>query len=1511
MKNNRFLYHGCWWLLCCLLWASAGIAQVKDYAAGKEKIYIHTNHVFFTPGETLYFKVYVVNGRDQLPSSQSTMVHTDIILPSGNILKTLHLKVKNGYATGSFDFEGKVAGGIYKIRAYTSRMKLEKTDTWFTKEITLQQLIAPRILMQLDFPKKGYGPGDTVLADYTVRNLSDQPIAYHPASFTVSIGGQIIQTQTFQTSQAGKSQLSFRLPDSLCTSDGLLNVTINYDGYTEAISRSIPITLQNIDLQFMPEGGTLVQDMTSNLAFKAVNEYGKPADVKGIIQDQTGKQVATFDSYHAGMGQCMFTPQKGSVYTARIISPAGISQQYPLPAASESGVVMQLAKKDKQLLIHLNATTAQTVTLIGSARNVPYYTQSLSLVKGVQTITIPTDSFPIGIARFTLSTAAQVPLAERIVFLHAEKNLRLTITPDKKQYLPREKVSLQLTTTDEKGLPVPSNLSLAVVDDKLWTLADDKQDHLLSWLLMSSELSGKIAAPQYYFDTTKPKASNALDLMMLTHGYRYFAYTDTNRLTDSLLLQAGRPNVLKGILLNTMSGRPEPGIVYLINETSHTFLAQVTTNNTGEFAFPDLTGGEKYALIGRSRHARTKVRIHILQNGTDLYNYPPTATTPTTAATPLVIDGKQLVSPLYTEEIISSSGSHIVPPPIEPPGGTSHLSEVVVISYGTGHRQMVSSSMSTIRAEDVLYVDNLASALQGRVSGIQVVNDANQLSTQISLRGATSYTGSSEPLFIVDGVPMQPSWMRFHPSNIATITILKDANAVALYGSKAVNGVIIITTLQDRTENILLPDNDKYLFTSHIVPFKYPAYSATRKFYMPVYTSTVTTERDDFRETIYWNPVIQTNRQGTATVEFYNSDATTTFRAIAEGIGYNGKAGYSTATYAAQNALDIDAKLPPYLTAGDKPQLPLVLKNNGITALPVRLTVTLPANMHTGHFTDSLLLAPGTSRQVLIPVTATAALQDTIRFTVASAVQTTTLTLPVNVAGKGFPAHLTLTGNASGQHTFTVSNMVPGSMHSQLRIFHQPEGQLLDGIAAMLREPHGCFEQVSSTTYPNLFILKYLQESGKADTAITARALRYLKNGYDKLIAYETAAKGFEWFGNTPPHEALTAYGLMQFTAMQEFMPVDTALLARTKNFLLSRRDGKGAFRLAEGKYGFAVTPADAAHLYIVYALSQAGMGKDILPEYESAVKKAKASNDMYLLSLAALAASNLHRQEDYRQLMQQLQTGYQDKTLQLKASLVNASGRSLEIAAKALYALALTKSPTPTLPVIQTLITDILAQKSHYGYGSTQSTVLALEALSAYSKLATSANQDLRIQFALNGDTLSAGDTLPKTIANGQHVFTVQYSQPAATIPYSLDLSYQTFQPPNSEQALLQLSTSLQASPVKMGSTVRMQVAVTNTALARLGMAVAKIGIPAGLSLQPWQLKTLTEEHKVAHYEIFDNYLVCYWLGFRPEETKTIHLDLKADIPGTYRAKASNTYLYYMPEHKHWNEGVNVTVLP
>ena len=134
-----------------------------------------------------------------------------------------------------------------------------------------------------------------------------------------------------------------------------------------------------------------------------------------------------------------------------------------------------------------------------------YYLQKTAVNKGENYFTIDESIFPAGISQFTIYDCDDLPLAERLMFLNEDRKLHVQVSADKTSYGPREKVKLEITTRDENDKPVASNFSLTVMDDKLWTYADDKRDHILSWLLLGSELKGKVEEPQFYLRKKKLK----------------------------------------------------------------------------------------------------------------------------------------------------------------------------------------------------------------------------------------------------------------------------------------------------------------------------------------------------------------------------------------------------------------------------------------------------------------------------------------------------------------------------------------------------------------------------------------------------------------------------------------------------------------------------------------------------------------------------------------------------------------------------------------------------------------------------------------------------------------------------------------------------------------------------------------------------------------------------------------------------------------------------------------------
>src|SRR5581483_7321133 len=213
--------------------------------------------------------------------------------------KTINLIAKNGKATGDFAIAAEAAGGLYKVKAYTNWMKNEE-DNAFEKELTVQDFVLPNLKMKLDFERKAFGAGDEVVAKLELNTNENKPLTDHKIKIVANLNGQKLIEKAEVTDENGMKYIKFNLPKELNTNDGLLNVMIDYNGSTESVSRSIPIILNKVKFTMFPEGGDLVYGLENNVAFSALNEFGKPADVEGIVLTEKGSKVATFSSFHQG-----------------------------------------------------------------------------------------------------------------------------------------------------------------------------------------------------------------------------------------------------------------------------------------------------------------------------------------------------------------------------------------------------------------------------------------------------------------------------------------------------------------------------------------------------------------------------------------------------------------------------------------------------------------------------------------------------------------------------------------------------------------------------------------------------------------------------------------------------------------------------------------------------------------------------------------------------------------------------------------------------------------------------------------------------------------------------------------------------------------------------------------------------------------------------------------------------------------------------------------------------------
>lgn len=1529
---KKYIYIGICLILPLFLIGAAKndiIQQIKDSLAKyntnfrQEKAYIQTDKTYYKPTESVWYKGFLSNSSDNKPSAISDVVYVELHDPWGNVAEKHEHNITDGTFNGAFHIPENRAGGIYKMVAYTGWMKNWSEENFFTKEITIQKVITPRMLLKLDYEKRAYGAGDEVVANLKVTDLNNVKTTGSSVKSTVRIDGKEYKTLENKT-QDGEVSVRFTLPQKLNTTDGILQIIVTDKGVEESISRSIPIVINKIQVQFFPEGGELVAGTGNKVAFEALNEFGKGADISGEIVDDANRTVTTFESFHLGMGSFSFTPEKGRKYYARITTPAGNETPKELPKSIDNGYVLSLDEKsDKTLKWNIySPENTGNACIVAHTQGIIQYTKQLSLKKGLNTLEIDTQEFPIGIAVFTLFNGMEES-AERLVYLNSHKKLNVKLETDKEVYAPKENVKLSVITTDENGNPVSANLGLAVVDEQILTMADDKQDNLLSYMLFSSELKGKIQEPYFYFDPEEPKAEEARDYLMLTHGWRRFRWNDVlNPSGKSMNLPAERLGSIYGYTLDK-DGKPVQTDVYLIEMGGKKRIGKLRTTGEGHFVFhnADMTNGA---------YISTKLpnQVYII-DGTPVFAKE-TQTENTEENGILDLSGKTSDKPTALQNVIKSEkrdGSFSSTESFS--ADQSQLDEVVVVGYGTQRRSSLTSSISIVSQFNPINLEttnDIMNDLAGAVPGITINSrDASPGSTSsIRIRG-TSTLSNNEPLVIIDGVPVEgtvaSSLGLLNPSDIAHIEVLKDNNAAAIYGSRGANGVILVST-----------KNTTFTPKYKAVKPKYKGiHIAQRQFYRsPVFIQGAHNPLGE-NSTVYWNGSIYTNKEGKASVSFVNNNQSSTYRITVEGISpENGLLASTSKRIVTQEEFSIDAKVPLFAGCGDIIKIPVMLKNMTDKALKADLIIETDS-LISYHNSDiiSEIVAPNMTKTIFVPVTAgQKAGNSQVLIRVKSGKYVDQIVKTITVRQINFPYQFSFSGRAlSDKTTFTLPDHIDGSLKAEATTYVQLFDELFDGAESIFREPYGCFEQLLSSSFPNVFAMQLLKATGKNNKEIEDRAMGYLERGYRQLANYETKGTGgFEWYGGSPAHEMLTAYGLVHFYEMRKvYNNVDEKMVNRAQEFLLSRRDGSGGFKQNSGRYGFSGAPADVNNAYIVYAFTEIEKGNLIQPEYEATLEEALKNKDLYRMALLANAAYSMNDLISYKKLIAELRE-FIAKTdlskMKIDATIVRSYGEASNREATAYWLLALLKdSANIDYDLIQKCLEYINKGKTGGGFGTTQTTSVCLQALTRYATLVGTKSIEGDFCLSVNGskECLSLTDIAQKDmrtsidftnkLRKGSNDIAINYTNTNNPYSFIANVSWFATTPPTSKLCPLKLSANMGKQDIKVNETVRLSVRLENTEKTAKPMSVAIIGIPGGMSLQPWQLKELQEKEIFDFYEITNDNLVIYYRELGPSETKTIDLDLKAEIAGSYTGIASSAYVYYMNEHKYWINGIKVNI--
>ncbi|MBX2850881.1 MAG: hypothetical protein KTR15_03945, partial [Phycisphaeraceae bacterium] len=698
-------------------------------------------------------------------------------------------------------------------------------------------------------------------------------------------------------------------------------------------------------------------------------------------------------------------------------------------------------------------------------------------------------------------------------------------------------------------------------------------------------------------------------------------------------------------------------------------------------------------------------------------------------------------------------------------------------------------------------------------------------------------------------------------------------------------------------------------------------------------------QRSDFTETVYWSSATKTDDKGLATITFDLSDSVTSFRVKTDAFTQGGALGANSELIESVRPLYVEPKLPLELTAGDRVMIPIAMVNNTDDELGVELFLSKLGRAGTVSL-DSIPLAADTRGRALHELTIGETYGElAFNIEARAGVYSDQNNRKLRVVPKGFPINDGSGGMLSPDSEIDaeitiLESTVPGSLSATVTVYPTPLANLTEALEALIRSPSGCFEQTSSTTFPLVMAQQYFMTHQGVDPDLIAAAKEKLDAGYKRLVGFETEKKGYEWFGSTPPHEALTAYGLLQFNEMKDVMDVDQAMIERTQDWLMSRCGNDGSFQLDKKQLdSFGGAPQDTTDAYIVWSMLEAGYDPAKIQESIGLVlKKATEGNDMYIVALGANIAQ-LTKRDEAKQLLDKLASKLTDEGFVDGAvtSITRSGGDALKIETTSLAILAWLRDDSYTEQVEQSILW--LTERCKSGrFGSTQSTVLALKAIVEYDKARSTPKAPGSLVLLVDGkpvgepvefnEETKGAIHLPAIASHltpGKHTIAVKM-RGGSKMPYSIAVDYFADTPASSDECKLRIATWLSAKPKQItggtppileGETTEVYARITNITKDGLPTPIAIVGIPGGLEPDYDQLKELVAVGKIASFEVIGRDVVLYWREMKPEQSIDLWIRCIAAVPGTYTGPASRTYLYYTDEHKRWADGLTVTITP
>jgi hypothetical protein len=642
---------------------------------------------------------------------------------------------------------------------------------------------------------------------------------------------------------------------------------------------------KSLRIEFFPEGGNLINSFLNTIAFKVTNEHGLPETAAGKIVNEQNEVITNFSTYHDGMGMFEITPVANQKYYAEIDGEFSSRKHY-LPEQKTKGIALTIIPHPQGNFFEIKQRkddpSMKVAYMLGQMQHHIVFKQELKTDKEEIQGVINTQHLHSGILQVTFFNKYDQPLAERLCFVNNKEYIQqgeLIADTINFSQRGRNRFSVQLKDT------VQGNFSISIVDPD-YNLTAQREENIFSNLLLTSDLKGYIHNPAYYFSNENDSIKTALDLVMMTNGWRRFNWTE-------LAQKSSQGNTYKDASYITLTGKitlrdtrkpfaEMPLLLMLITPDSTKRTQMIITDKLGNFRLDSMLFFGKSQILFSDIRGKKSQYIDARLSNDSLTKYFPIPLMPKRPSA-LFYSTNISHTPeidLDYNSILRNKGKILdgIIVKAKRKNPVQELEEKYTRGMFSGDAIRTIDLVNNNEADTY---QNIFDYIATRVPGVQVTNDGLDYAVYYRQTATVSSLGNPPMILYLDEIETDAAVISTIPANqVAMIKVF--SSFVGAIGN-AIGGVLAVYTKKGADLSDVIKNAADMA--------KYNGYSIIKEFYAPDYSVVNSSAASpDNRITLDWRPDIFVNNiNPTIPFTFYNNDRTRSFKVVVEGMTVDGK----------------------------------------------------------------------------------------------------------------------------------------------------------------------------------------------------------------------------------------------------------------------------------------------------------------------------------------------------------------------------------------------------------------------------------------------------------------------------------------------------------------------------------------------------------------------------------------------------------------------------------------------